>query len=103
MDRPQRRPASSHGLSIRHPGVPATAVQREGRWRRSGPEEDAPIPPRFLLFVVTQRHTNEGDQEEMRADLSTSGRAAVANERGLETASDPARIPAPNLSRMAVF
>ena len=39
----------------------------------------------------------------MRADLSTSGRAAVPNERGLEAASDPARIPAPNLSRMAVF
>ena len=39
----------------------------------------------------------------MRADLSTSGRAAVPNERGLEAASDPARIAAPNLSRLAVF
>jgi uncharacterized protein len=39
----------------------------------------------------------------MRADLSTSGRAAVANERGLEAASDPVRIAAPNLSRLAVF
>lgn len=39
----------------------------------------------------------------MRADLSTSGRAAVPNERGLEAASDPARIAVPNLSRLVVF
>ena len=39
----------------------------------------------------------------MRADLSTSGPAAVPNQRGLEAASDPARIPDPNLSRLAVF
>ena len=28
---------------------------------------------------------------------------AVPNQRGLETASDPARIPAPNPSRLTVF
>jgi uncharacterized protein len=39
----------------------------------------------------------------MRADLSTSGRATIPNERGLEAASDPARIAAPNLSRLVVF
>ena len=39
----------------------------------------------------------------MHADLSTSGPAAVPNQRGLEAASDPARIPAPNPSRLTVF
>src|SRR5918994_3817575 len=38
----------------------------------------------------------------MRAESSTSGRAAAPNERPLD-APDPAGIPAANLSRLAVF
>jgi hypothetical protein len=39
----------------------------------------------------------------MRTDISTSGRAAVTNERMLAAATDPAGIPAATLSRLVVF